>query len=350
MCVCACVYPCHLPRFFLRVLAVPVSHACPPTTHWCRQEQGDTDNSFFLWVTPDCAGTEFETTYRTWFHFGVRGGERGQMIHFTICNMNKQNNLYGHDMRPVTKSMPSRPKWGRVRFACSYSLSDGDFSLRFKHRFEETGEETFFAFCYPQSYEECQQRLRRLCSIHHWPSGGGGASGEATPPDSGNTLARNVRAESKESKLDTADGAPTADDAVATAAEARLEAALRERRTSTQPPGVQTGIYFFRELLTTSKEGRRMDLLTVRGVCAGFNRHICSCVLCCLLRGVVFRLVAFLLLLASGVGTRGAFCFFLFFSGIHASLTLNPRAVRCHAVRCVCPDHLPGWLQRRPTP
>lgn len=51
--------------------------------------------------------------------------------------------------------------------------------------------------------------------------------------------------------------------------EARLAAALA---ASGQPPefgqspDVFTGIYWFRELLTRSKEGRRMDLITVRSV------------------------------------------------------------------------------------
>ena len=221
-------------------------------------------------MIPDCAGTEFETTYRTWFHFGVRGGRKGEMIHFTVCNMNKQNNLYGHDMRPVVRCVPARPKWDRVRFSCTYSLADGDFSVRFKHRFEEDGQDTYFAFCYaqvrrrrccacwaspvpdvrfmctawhaPQSYEECQAKLRELDAAHHWR------------PDAAGSAEARVAAAIAARSEDTAAGS----------AGARLDAALADPPEFRQPPSVCTGIYWFREHLTNSKDGRRMDLITVR--------------------------------------------------------------------------------------
>jgi hypothetical protein len=31
------------------------------------------DFEFNIWTKPDCAGTEFENSNRTWFYFGVKG-------------------------------------------------------------------------------------------------------------------------------------------------------------------------------------------------------------------------------------------------------------------------------------
>lgn len=31
------------------------------------------DVEFNVWTKPDCCGTEFENTNRTWFYFGIRG-------------------------------------------------------------------------------------------------------------------------------------------------------------------------------------------------------------------------------------------------------------------------------------
>jgi hypothetical protein len=31
------------------------------------------DFEFNIWTKPDCAGTEFENSNRTWFYFGIKG-------------------------------------------------------------------------------------------------------------------------------------------------------------------------------------------------------------------------------------------------------------------------------------
>lgn len=36
----------------------------------CKSDAADT-HEFNLWTAPDCAGTEYETTNRTWFYFSV---------------------------------------------------------------------------------------------------------------------------------------------------------------------------------------------------------------------------------------------------------------------------------------
>ena len=76
---------------------------------------------FELWTSPDCSDTEYETTYRTWFYFGVSGGERGDFISFTMMNLNKQSKLYNNDFRPVFWSK-GMDQWQRVRMPCIHSV------------------------------------------------------------------------------------------------------------------------------------------------------------------------------------------------------------------------------------
>lgn len=55
-------------------------------------------------------------------------------------------------LRALNRRMRLSPA---ARFPCSYQTVDGDFQLRFRHKFD-SAEETFFAYTYPNSYEEVQ--------------------------------------------------------------------------------------------------------------------------------------------------------------------------------------------------
>lgn len=127
---------------------------------------GDTnaapDNEFNLWTSPDCGGTEFENGNRTWFHFAVKGCPMNKLLKFNIMNMNKQGKLYGQGLAPVVKVLPQKPKWERIRDRPTYETVDGQFILSFTYRFEYRFSTVYFAFCYPYSYTEYQDRLAEL--------------------------------------------------------------------------------------------------------------------------------------------------------------------------------------------
>ena len=72
-------------------------------------EQTGTDE-FSVWTNPDAAGTPHEKQFRVWFHFAVRGVARGRQLTFVIYNMNNLGKLFRHDMRPVYRALPSKPK------------------------------------------------------------------------------------------------------------------------------------------------------------------------------------------------------------------------------------------------
>ncbi|CAH1254059.1 AGBL5 [Branchiostoma lanceolatum] len=121
------------------------------------------DFEFNVWTKPDAAGTPHENGNRSWFHFGIRGYPPGKLLKINIMNMNKQGKLYSQGMTPLYKTIPHQPKWQRIRDKPTYETDNGNFILSFTHRFAETrGGTTYFTFCYPWSYTECQERLTQL--------------------------------------------------------------------------------------------------------------------------------------------------------------------------------------------
>ncbi|XP_049640857.1 cytosolic carboxypeptidase-like protein 5 [Suncus etruscus] len=121
------------------------------------------DYEFNVWTRPDCAETEYENGNRSWFYFSVRGGTPGKLIKINIMNMNKQSKLYSQGMAPFVRTVPTRPRWERIRDRPTYEMTETQFVLSFVHRFlEGRGATTFFAFCYPFSYSDCQDLLSQL--------------------------------------------------------------------------------------------------------------------------------------------------------------------------------------------
>ncbi|XP_053858119.1 cytosolic carboxypeptidase-like protein 5 [Vidua macroura] len=121
------------------------------------------DYEFNVWTRPDCAHTEYENGNRSWFYFSVRGGAPGKLIKLHILNMNKQSRLYAQGMTPFVRTLPVRPRWERIRQRPSFQVVETQFVLSFVHRFlEHRGATTYFAFCYPFSYTECQDMLAQL--------------------------------------------------------------------------------------------------------------------------------------------------------------------------------------------
>eukprot|EP01006_Ploeotia_vitrea_P025961 TRINITY_DN58927_c0_g3_i1.p1 TRINITY_DN58927_c0_g3~~TRINITY_DN58927_c0_g3_i1.p1 ORF type:complete len:728 (+),score=33.06 TRINITY_DN58927_c0_g3_i1:68-2251(+) len=123
---------------------------------------------FNLWTSPDCEGSVYETQYTTWFYFSVKGAEAGQTLTFNLLNLNAQAKLYSQDMRPVVCSHPSAPQWVRIpgRIAHHCPKSTTQLKLTFNHTFEHDNNEVFFAFTYPYSYKELQEHLANWETVH----------------------------------------------------------------------------------------------------------------------------------------------------------------------------------------
>ena len=92
----------------------------------CDRVEAVSPKHYNLWVTPDCAGTPHETTYRTWFYFSVTGAQG--TITLTVKNLNKQLGLFRNGHRPVVKVSPSRPQWEHLRQDCAYQVRGIDLA------------------------------------------------------------------------------------------------------------------------------------------------------------------------------------------------------------------------------
>lgn len=118
------------------------------------------DCEFNLWTRPDCHGTPFENSNRTWFFFSIRGGEKNQLVKFNLMNLNKQAKLFSQGMHPVVKH-GSNGKWERVKEKPMFYVTDENFILSFFHKTTENIEDnlTFYAFTYPFTYTEQMETL-----------------------------------------------------------------------------------------------------------------------------------------------------------------------------------------------
>ena len=134
-----------------------------------RVEQAGEDE-YHLWTAPDCHGTEHEKQYKAWFAFAVGGAERGRMLTFVMHNMNNLGKLFRHDMRPVYRYLPSKPRWSRIPIGTTQTgtnKGDANFTLSFKHRVEcDPAVDTMqFAFCFPLTYTDTIARLAFLDAL-----------------------------------------------------------------------------------------------------------------------------------------------------------------------------------------
>ncbi|CAH8554155.1 unnamed protein product [Schistosoma haematobium] len=130
------------------------------------------DYEFRMWIKPDCAGTAYANGNRTWFYFSMRGYSPGKIMRATIMNMNKQSKIYSQGFSPIYRvCSPSvaQSRWKRIRDKPFWELVNGQFLLTFIHRFQDPrGSITYFAFCYPWTYNEMQTQLNKLDCIFHY--------------------------------------------------------------------------------------------------------------------------------------------------------------------------------------
>uniref|UniRef100_A0A8D3E8H9 tubulin-glutamate carboxypeptidase n=1 Tax=Scophthalmus maximus TaxID=52904 RepID=A0A8D3E8H9_SCOMX len=101
--------------------------------------------------------------FRSWFYFSVRGAIPGKMLKINVMNMNNQRKLYSQGMAPLVRTLPGKNRWERIRDRPTSEFTDNQFVLSFAHRLSEVrGATTYFSFCFPFSYAECQEMLQQL--------------------------------------------------------------------------------------------------------------------------------------------------------------------------------------------
>ena len=124
------------------------------------------DVEFNVWTRRDCEGTGKANGNRSWFYFGVRGGF-GKCLRFNIMNLNRQARLFEMGMLPVFRTVPGHEKWSRLYIRPCWETVNEDFKLSFVHRMSDLKSSiTYFAFCFPHSYEDMQNLLNTYDTLH----------------------------------------------------------------------------------------------------------------------------------------------------------------------------------------
>lgn len=125
------------------------------------------DIEFNVWTRRDCEGTPKVNGNRSWFYFGVKGGF-GKCMRFNIMNLNRQARLFEMGMLPVFRTVPGHEKWARIYIRPCWETVNEDFKMSFIHRMSDLKSSiTYFAFCFPHSYEDMQLLLNNYDSFYN---------------------------------------------------------------------------------------------------------------------------------------------------------------------------------------
>ena len=124
------------------------------------------DNEYNLLLDVD---TE-TTSYTQWYYFSVFNPAKG-FIKFNILNFMKNESLYNEGMKPVVWSKIKYDKAGLgwhvdgldIRY---FSNKKNGYTLTFTHHFAYASDTVYFAMCYPYTYTELQNYLKKLSETH----------------------------------------------------------------------------------------------------------------------------------------------------------------------------------------
>jgi hypothetical protein len=119
------------------------------------EQLDDAGTSFELTTAPDCAGMACVTGYRTWFYYVVRGAKKDLNLSMTVSNLNPQTKMFNQGMKPCYRIGDGpAARWERVASEIIHSCGENRvFQIKFKFRFS-SDTPVYFAFSYPYSFEE----------------------------------------------------------------------------------------------------------------------------------------------------------------------------------------------------
>lgn len=248
------------------------------------------DGAYELWIPSDCQdeGSVGPNEYRVWYYFMVSGGTPGQSITLRIMNMNVIAKVYNADLRPLVRCTSVSATWERLQQPCTFAVTPTlDLQLTWQYTFlphpssaassapsasiAATGTAAMpapaaaalpvhFAFYYPFSYSDCQRLLENidramLNLATSSPSAATAAPvtlGHCVPSAASASPPAHVVPSPRPSSL-----RPSSMSSPSISAPSTLSSAA-------SPPALfDDGMYYHRELLCLSPDGRRIELLTI---------------------------------------------------------------------------------------
>ncbi|CAM9717313.1 unnamed protein product, partial [Heterosigma akashiwo] len=201
----------------------------------------DDRGRFRVWPAPDCQGTEHQRKSCLWWYFSVRGGEPNQKIRIVVMNVGKAIALYKHGMRPVARR-GVQGGWARLKTPVACKEVKGSKGKLWTVEFTCT---------LPGPLQKNARRSR---------SAKAGAKAKAQVEDP------QIQTKVQASALPGAAGASAGQtkDGAKTEAEYGISGSIESAADIQKVAQAKhNNIYFFREHLTNSVEGRRVDLLTI---------------------------------------------------------------------------------------
>eukprot|EP00049_Salpingoeca_infusionum_P006542 m.108436 g.108436 ORF g.108436 m.108436 type:complete len:1076 (+) comp13346_c0_seq3:116-3343(+) len=214
-------------------------------------EEEDTDGmvEFHGSTLPDCAGTRFERQNRTWFSFRMCNVAHLGTFRVVIHNMNKQLRLYRQGLEPIVFECQSETqcevgdvsKWFRGCSNVQAMFEDESFELSFEYTPTSTANASTvvsFAFCYPWTLHDNDSLLHEI---------------QHKITTFNKTLIETQQQEQQHKQEQSS--------TVRTGATAAHDLGSLVLDDVDRTP--LSGIYFHRELLIRSKQGRPVELLTI---------------------------------------------------------------------------------------
>ncbi|XP_055322392.1 cytosolic carboxypeptidase-like protein 5 isoform X2 [Sitodiplosis mosellana] len=222
-----------------------------------------------LWTKPDCAGTEYENLNRSWFFFSIQGGEPNKVCKLNIVNLNKQSKLFSQGMHPVIR-VGETGKWERTKYSPVYNVNDNEFVLSFLHKPQtDITTKFYYAFTFPFTFTECQNQLARFDSLY------------LKSEDEMNYILQRLNVDvdvdincntinfenTDVASVENVQNAPNEQTPT------RVSTSRMNMLENQSNDEIENDIYYHRELLINSVEGRRVDLLTITSFHNIQNEH-----------------------------------------------------------------------------
>jgi len=162
--------------------------------------------------------------------------------------------VYNHDLRPLVRVPSLSPTWERLCSRCEFNIRPSlELQVTFDYVFVSTAP-VYFAFYYPFSYADCQ---RLLNNIERALPGIGAVTGLTA--DSVIAASAGSPAASATAKAPGGSILPAAPGATAPPAAPSPPGG----GSSSGGGGSADGIYYHRELMCYTPDGRRLELLTI---------------------------------------------------------------------------------------